>query len=178
MAGHHRDSGAIAMFDRHKNKPAATPAKETLAPPSQPVPATPATTRSVAMIGPSIIIKGEVTGSEDLLIHGKVEGNINLNGNQVTVGESGEVCADIQAKIVKIDGKVRGDITGNEKVIITRSGNVHGNIVAPRVTLEEGAMFKGSIDMDPAAAVAGKAPTAIHSPATQLKASGLDLKSV
>jgi cytoskeletal protein CcmA (bactofilin family) len=178
MASHHRDSGAIAMFDRHKNKPAATPAKETVAPPTPALPATPATTRSVAMIGPSIIIKGEVTGSEDLLIQGKVEGNINLNGNQVSVGESGEVSANIQAKVIKIDGKVTGDITGNEKVIISRSGNVHGNIVAPRVTLEDGAIFKGSIDMDPAGAAASKPPHVIHSPTTQLKASGLDLKSV
>lgn len=131
------------------------------------------------MIGPSIVIKGEVTGAEDLLIQGKVEGNINLNGNQVSVGESGEVSANIQAKVIKIDGKVTGDITGNEKVIISRSGNVHGNIVAPRVTLEDGAIFKGSIDMDPAGSAAGKAaPHAIHSTTTQLKASGLDLKSV
>lgn len=130
------------------------------------------------MIGPSIVIKGEVTGSEDLLIQGKVEGNINLNGNQVSVGETGEVSADIQAKIIKIDGKVKGNITAIEKVIISRSGNVHGNIVAPRVTLEDGAIFKGSIDMDPAGVAAAKAPQAIHSPTMQLKASGLDLKSV
>ncbi len=134
------------------------------------------------MIGPSIVIKGEVTGAEDLLIQGKVEGNINLNGNQVSIGESGEVCANIQAKVIKIDGKVTGDITGNEKVVISKSGNVHGNIVAPRVTLEDGAIFKGSIDMDPAGVAGGKASLAsaqtIHSPATQFKASGLDLKSV
>jgi cytoskeletal protein CcmA (bactofilin family) len=130
------------------------------------------------MIGPSIVIKGEVTGSEDLLIQGKVEGNINLNGNQVSVGESGEVSANIQAKVIKIDGKVTGDITANEKVIISRSGHVHGNIVAPRVTLEDGAIFKGSIDMDPAGAQGSKAPHALHSPTTQFKASGLDLKSV
>lgn len=133
------------------------------------------------MIGPSIIIKGEVTGAEDLLIQGKVEGNINLNGNQVSVGESGEVCANIQAKVVKIDGKVTGDITGNEKVIISRSGHVHGNIVAPRVTLEDGAIFKGSIDMDPVGAASkpqAAAPHSLHATATPLKASGLDLKSV
>jgi cytoskeletal protein CcmA (bactofilin family) len=130
------------------------------------------------MIGPSIVIKGEVTGAEDLVIQGKVEGNINLNGNQVSIGESGEVNANIQAKVIRIDGKVTGDITGNEKVVISKSGNVHGNIVAPRVTLEDGAIFKGSIDMDPAAAGLGKAPMASHSPAPQFKASGLDLKSV
>jgi cytoskeletal protein CcmA (bactofilin family) len=127
------------------------------------------------MIGPSIVIKGEVTGGEDLVIQGKVEGKINLSGNQVSVGENGEVCADIHAKVIKIDGKVTGDITGVEKVVIAKSGNVHGNIVAPRVTLEDGAIFKGSIDMDPAGSASAKAPVAA---ATPLKASGLDLKSV
>lgn len=134
------------------------------------------------MIGPSIVIKGEVTGEEDLLIQGRVEGKINLNGNQVSIGESGEVYADIKAKVIQINGKVTGDINGHEKVIISKSGNVHGNIVAPRVTLEDGAMFKGSIDMDPAEAGAGRAPAAAHPAgqpsAPQLKASGLDLKSV
>lgn len=133
------------------------------------------------MIGPSIVIKGEVSGEEDLLIQGKVEGKIRLGGHQVSVGESGEVCADIEAMVVKIEGKVTGDIVGNEKVIIAKSGNVHGNIIAPRVTLEDGALFKGSIDMDPAGA-ASKAAAITHqpapSPATPLKASGIDLKSV
>ena len=131
------------------------------------------------MIGPSIVIKGEVSGEEDLLIQGKVEGKISLNGNQVTVGESGEVRADIFAKTIQINGKVIGDITANEKVIISKSGNVHGNVVAPRVLLEDGAMFKGSIDMDPAGV--GKAtvaaPQSVPSAAPQLKPSGLDLKS-
>jgi cytoskeletal protein CcmA (bactofilin family) len=127
------------------------------------------------MIGPSIVIKGEVTGGEDLLIQGKVEGKINLSGNQVSVGESGEVSADIHAKVIKIEGKVTGDITGVEKVVIAKSGNVHGNIVAPRVTLEDGAIFKGSIDMDPVGSAVAKSPVAA---ATPLKASGLDLKSV
>ena len=135
------------------------------------------------MIGPSITIKGEVSGEEDLLIEGKVEGNINLNGNQVAVGASGKVSADIQAKTAKIDGEVTGDITANEKVVISKSGNVRGNIVAPRVTLEDGAIFKGSIDMDPAGATYTKAPQTsqqpANAPAGQLdKTSGLDLKSV
>jgi len=135
------------------------------------------------MIGPSITIKGEVSGEEDLLIEGKVEGNINLNDNQVAVGESGQVSADIQAKVAKIDGEVTGDITANEKVVISKSGNVRGNIVAPRVTLEDGAIFKGSIDMDPAGATYAKAPKTsqepANTPAGQLdQASGLDLKSV
>jgi cytoskeletal protein CcmA (bactofilin family) len=101
------------------------------------------------MIGSSIVIKGTVTGDEDLLIEGKVEGTIDLHSNVVSVGQSGRVSADINAKIVNVEGEVTGDITGNEKVVISKSGNVRGNIVAPRVTLEDGAVFKGSIDMDP-----------------------------
>jgi cytoskeletal protein CcmA (bactofilin family) len=101
------------------------------------------------MIGPNITIKGTVTGEEDLLIQGKVEGTISLGQHEVSIGQSAEVTANIQAKAVKIDGEVAGDITGTEKVVISKSGNVRGNIVAPRVTLEDGAIFKGSIDMDP-----------------------------
>lgn len=101
------------------------------------------------MIGPSIEIKGTVTGDEDLLIQGKVEGSIELGDHEVSVGQSGRVNADITAKVVRIDGEVDGDIHGNEKVVISKSGNVRGNIIAPRVTLEDGAIFKGSIDMDP-----------------------------
>ena len=131
------------------------------------------------MIGPSIRIKGEVTGDEDLLIQGRVEGTVNLKAHAVIVGESGQVIADILAKTVKVDGKVQGNITGTEKVVITKLGNVRGNIVAPRVLLEDGAIFKGSIDMDPAGV--GKATVAAHqavpSAAPQIKPYDLDLKS-
>jgi len=131
------------------------------------------------MIGPSITIKGEVSGEEDLLIQGRVEGSVNLDNNEVTIGDAGRVEADIQARVARVDGEVAGDITANEKVIISKSGNVRGNIVAPRVTLEDGAIFKGSIDMDPAGTSQSRAP---QPPAndgnTPLKASGLDLKTV
>jgi cytoskeletal protein CcmA (bactofilin family) len=182
MSDHTHDTGAITMFDRTKKKAAAAQAQDSTPRQSHSVPAPPVTARNTAMIGPSIVIKGEVSGEEDLLIQGRVEGKIDLNGNQVSIGESGEVYADIQAKVIQIDGKVTGDITGSEKVTISKSGNVHGNIVAPRVTLEDGAMFKGSIDMDPTESSVGKAPVTAHQPghssAPQLKASGLDLKSV
>ena len=101
------------------------------------------------MIGPRIKINGDISGDENLVIEGKVEGKIKLEGHRVDVGPSGHVNADVFAKIVQIDGQVRGDITAIEKVIISKSGNVRGNIVAPRMTLEDGAKFKGSIDMDP-----------------------------
>ncbi|MCB1695675.1 MAG: polymer-forming cytoskeletal protein [Pseudomonadales bacterium] len=132
------------------------------------------------MIGPSIKIKGEVSGDEDLLIQGRVEGTITLKAHEVIVGESGEVNANIIAKTVKIDGKVNGDITGTENIVISKIGNVRGNIVAPRVLLEDGAMFKGSIDMDPrdsakAVPPPSKEPAAF--PSQDNKAPKLDLKS-
>ena len=132
------------------------------------------------MIGPTIVIKGIVSGDEDLHIEGKVEGTIDLKNHEVSIGEAGQVFADIKAKVIKIDGEVTGDISGHEKVVISKSGNVRGNIIAPRVTLEDGAIFKGSIDMDPGDSNASKAPqtpqkSANSAPAN--KAPGLDLKS-
>jgi cytoskeletal protein CcmA (bactofilin family) len=133
------------------------------------------------MIGSSIKIKGEISGDEDLLIEGKVEGTIDLNDHEVSVGQSGQVFADIKAKMVRIDGEVTGDITGNENVVISKSGNVRGNIVAPRVTLEDGAVFKGSIDMDPGDTAATKIPMGSQQPANSAadhnKVPNLDLKS-
>lgn len=106
-------------------------------------------TRSAAMIGPTIKIKGDVTGEENLLIEGTVDGSVELSQHDLTIGQSGQVLANLNAKTVKIDGQVTGDIAGAEKVIVSASGRVQGNIIAPRVTLEDGAKFKGSIDMDP-----------------------------
>ena len=132
------------------------------------------------MIGPSIVIKGTVSGDEDLLIQGTVEGAVELGGHEVSVGQSGTVKADITAKVVRIDGEVAGDIKGHEKVVISKSGNVRGNIVAPRVTLEDGAIFKGSIDMDPGEESAKVSLAPKPAPAKEPEddiAPGLDLKS-
>jgi cytoskeletal protein CcmA (bactofilin family) len=106
-------------------------------------------TRSTAMIGPTIKIKGNVTGDENLVIEGTVDGSVELAGHDLTIGPSGHVKANLVAKTVKIEGQITGDVTGSEKVVLAKSGRVEGNIVAPRVTLEDGAKFKGSIDMDP-----------------------------
>ena len=94
-------------------------------------------------------MSGEVTGNEDLSIEGKVEGAVNLRDNVVTVSHSGEVRANIIASTVNISGRVAGDVVGIEQVVLTKSAWVRGNIVAPRVNLENGSKFKGSIDMDP-----------------------------
>jgi len=102
-----------------------------------------------ASIGSTIHIKGDVSGNEDLTIHGHVEGNVNLKGHNVIIGKTGSVEANIEAKHITVEGELRGDMNGDEKVIIRATGNVHGNIIAPRVTLEDGALFKGSIEMEP-----------------------------
>ena len=102
------------------------------------------------MIGASIKIKGDITGDENLVIEGQVEGNVDLSDHSLTIGDSGTVNANLHAKTVQIHGTVNGDIDGAELVVVSKSGRVLGNIVAPRVTLEEGAQFKGSIDMSPA----------------------------
>ena len=103
---------------------------------------------TVANIGKSIHIKGELSGNEDLTIEGKVEGKITLNGCSVTIGQSGLVMAEIHAKSVVVCGQVRGDITADESVEVAATGTVLGNVRAPRVVLADGAKFKGSIDMD------------------------------
>jgi len=144
------------MFEKHRNnkpEPKAAPQQQEN---FSATPNAPATSGRSALIGAGIHINGDITGDENLVIEGRVDGKIRLDMNQVDIGQSGRVNADITAKVIKIAGEVRGDISGTEKVIISRSGNVHGNIVAPRMTLEDGAIFKGSIDMDPGESVKAK----------------------
>jgi len=111
------------------------------------------------MIGPTVVIEGKIVSGEDLIIEGNVSGSITAKGNEITVGSAGKCNADISAKVVRIEGSVQGDISGVEKVIISKTGNVLGNIDAPRVTLEDGAKFKGSIEMDPGEPATKELPT-------------------
>ena len=101
-----------------------------------------------SVVGPSILIQGDMTGDEDLVIQGRVEGSISLKKNLVTVGKDGRVNATVTAQSIRVEGAVEGELRGREQVIVTRTGSVSGNIVAPRVTLEDGCRFKGSIDME------------------------------
>jgi cytoskeletal protein CcmA (bactofilin family) len=101
------------------------------------------------MIGPSICIKGDLSGQEDLIIEGRVEGTIELRQHNVTVGKKGRVKADIYAKTIAIEGEVLGNLYGEEQLVLRQTSTVRGNITAPRVSLEDGANFKGSIDMSP-----------------------------
>lgn len=104
--------------------------------------------RQAASIGPSIQIKGDISGNEDLVVHGKVEGTLSLPKNNVVVGSDGVVQANVNAMSISVEGSVVGDLTGSERIVITASGRVQGNIKAPRVVLEDGAKFKGSVDME------------------------------
>src|SRR5687768_18599762 len=98
-------------------------------------------------IGKSVVIKGELNGSEDLTIEGQVEGKIELRQNVLTIGANGRIKAQVFAKAVIILGEVTGNVTATEKVDIRDNGSVDGDIAAPRVAIDEGAHFRGSIDM-------------------------------
>lgn len=118
---------------------------------------------STATVGATVTIKGDVTGKGDVFISGTVEGSVDLADNQVTVEGTGRVRGSIVGKQVQIEGKVVGDIEAMEKIAISSTGAVQGTIIAPRVAVEDGAKFKGRIDMEfdedrdaPAAAVLSK----------------------
>lgn len=104
-----------------------------------------------AVIGSTVKIKGEVQSEEDLVVDGLIEGTVLLKNNELVVGSSGRVHADVKAKSVKVDGELHGDVEAGERIVITANGVMRGNIQAPRVILEDGSKFKGSIDMDEAA---------------------------
>jgi cytoskeletal protein CcmA (bactofilin family) len=127
----------------------ATPSAPTMAvgePAPAPRPVT-TTTADQATIGKSLVIKGEVTGSESLYIDGRVEGSINLAGNRVTIGRNGVVAANINAREIVVLGKVRGNLTASDRVDIRSDGSLTGDVVAARISIEDGAFFKGGIDI-------------------------------
>jgi cytoskeletal protein CcmA (bactofilin family) len=111
-------------------------------------PASPAAaSQDQATIGKSLVIKGEVTGSESLYVDGRIEGSINLPGNRVTVGRNGVVAANINAREIVVLGKVRGNMTASDRVDIRNEGSLTGDVVAQRISIEDGAFFKGGIDI-------------------------------
>jgi cytoskeletal protein CcmA (bactofilin family) len=112
--------------------------------------------RTTVNIGKSVVIKGELSGSEDLTIEGQVDGKIELRQNVLTIGPNGKIKAQVFAKSVVILGEVTGNVTASEKVDIRDNGSVDGDIAAPRVAIAEGAHFRGSIDMQRAGATASK----------------------
>ena len=132
------------------NRPTPAPAPTTTPTALEPAPAprnAAVNTAEQATIGKSLVIKGEVTGSESLYIDGRVEGSINLPGNRVTVGRNGVVAANINAREVVVLGKVKGNLTASDRVDIRNEGSLTGDVVAQRVSIEDGAFFKGGIDI-------------------------------
>lgn len=134
--------------------PPAPPAPPTVTPRPEPV-ATPRVTNDRATIGKSITVRGDVSGDEDLLIQGRIEGSVNLKQHAVVVGREGEVKADVIARMITVEGLVEGNLTAEEQVILRASAVLQGNITSPRVVLEDGARFRGGVDtgeMQPGAA--------------------------
>jgi cytoskeletal protein CcmA (bactofilin family) len=132
--------------------------------------------KDIVNIGKSVVIKGELNGSEDLTIEGHVEGTIQLREHVLTIGPNGKIKAQVFAKAVIVLGEVTGNVTASEKVDIRDNGSVDGDIVSPRVAIAEGAHFRGSVDMqrkgDGKAQPAAAAKTAQPQPAAQPAAQG------
>lgn len=133
----------MSMF--RKNEP-ETQHHDFTATPSRPV--EPAQPRVQAIIGPTIRIKGDVSGDENLMIDGTIDGTVTVKSHSLHIGKNGRVNADLHAKSIQVEGQVDGNLHADEKVVIRQSGVVRGNIVSPRLTMEDGCTFKGSVDMD------------------------------
>jgi cytoskeletal protein CcmA (bactofilin family) len=153
--------------------PSPEPQQRTFTPPAEPLnvprPASaPLNTQEQATLGKSLVIKGEVTGSESLYIDGRVEGSINLPGNRVTVGRNGVVSANISAREIVVLGKVRGNMSASDRVDIRGEGSLTGDVVAQRISIEDGAYFKGGIDIrKPGQKVNGEAKENTSAPANE-----------
>lgn len=115
--------------------------------------------KRISVLGPTLSFKGELKAEEDLLIQGKIEGSIEHTSN-LTIGEEGDVKADIKAEYIAVEGKVEGDLNGTKSIVIKDTANVEGNIYSPTVSLNEGSTFNGKIDMS------GKKPATTQLPVT------------
>jgi cytoskeletal protein CcmA (bactofilin family) len=138
-----RDEGVKPATDATPGSPASQASMPATA---QPGPR-PQTGRDAVNIGKSVVIKGELSGSEDLTIEGQVEGKIELKENILTIGPNGKIKAQVFAKALIVLGEVTGDVTASDKVEIRDGGSVDGDLVSPRVAIAEGAHFRGSVDM-------------------------------
>ena len=168
------------MFDKHKSSKQPPPREQEpmvarQAPAASPPPSS-AGNSKVAMIGEGISISGDVSANSNLKVEGRIEGATVTSSHDVEVAEAGIVLASITAREIKIAGAVSGDINGSEKVLISKSGRVQGNITAPRVQLEDGALFRGSIDMNPAEPAGAKKQVA-SKPAASAAKPAADSKS-
>jgi cytoskeletal protein CcmA (bactofilin family) len=129
----------------------------------------------IATIGKSVVVKGELSGSEDLVVDGEVEGSIALRGQSLTVGPNGRVHANVEARNVILHGRVDGDIHASERVDLRKSASLSGDITTARISIEDGAFFKGTIDIqkpEPAPKIEPRPPVTATTPATSASAQG------
>lgn len=146
-----------------ENKPQVAPKERNPVEPSKPF----QTSRAdLASIGKSVVIKGELSGSEDLYLDGEVEGSIELRGHSLTVGPNGRVCANIHARDIVVHGRVDGNLYGGERVELRKTATLVGDIVTQRVAIEDGAYFKGAIDVQKSEAKPQAQQAAASGPAT------------
>ena len=151
------------MWNKRPDEPVRSVAVPPAASPSAaPPPATAGDRRDPATMGASISSVGDVTCDEDLTILGRLEGKVDLPQHAVTVGQSGRVKADIHARVVSVAGEVHGNLVAGEQIVIRKTATMLGNLTAPRVGLEDGCCFRGSVEMESrpekGRAAAGPAP--------------------
>lgn len=171
MWGRRDEPQAPARPSTESTPPAPAPvSRQPEPPPVQPVaspkPAAPASAegRQAARIGKSLSIKGDISGNEDLYVDGEVHGKIDLKGHHVTIGPNGQVHADVTARGITILGHLQGNLRAEEKVDIRQTGTVEGELITVGISIEEGAVFRGSIDI----VKPGQAPASVESkPAPQ-----------
>jgi cytoskeletal protein CcmA (bactofilin family) len=131
-----------------------------------------------AVIGPSISVKGELIGDEDLVVEGKVEGVVRLKQHHLVIGTSAEIDATLEAKSIRIEGQVRGDVVATERVELAAGSALTGDITAPRMVIADGARFKGSVDMGGGDAGRTTQPNASQKTASSSKPAEQDKKPV
>ncbi len=133
-----------------KASPARTPVAAAVPQPSAAATQVPSVTTSTANVSTTLVIKGAITGREDLFIDGDVQGKIRIDGGRVTVGCNGRVTADIEAREITVQGNVRGNLQGQERVRIGPTGCARGNVITRRIFIEEGAELHGTVEITPA----------------------------
>jgi cytoskeletal protein CcmA (bactofilin family) len=164
--------GSISPNPNTNTGPNPEPIRSVPTPPApEPARSAPIAAGEQATLGKGLFVKGEISGSESLFIDGKVEGSINLPGNRVTVGRNGQVSANITAREIVVLGKVRGNVSASDRVDIRAEGSLSGDVAASRISIEDGAFFKGGIDIrkPEAKATTAGAPISAAAPAEVTK---------
>ena len=128
--------------------------------------------QSLAQIGKSLKLKGEITGNEDLYIDGEVEGTVELKGNSLTVGPNGNVHADVSARSITILGRLQGNVKAGERTAIRKTGSFEGELLTAQIVIEDGAVFRGSIDIVKPGQNAANTPAADGPHCTEAEGSG------